>query len=343
MQRQLNIDVHVTGAQRHRQLCEDVRVGLAATHKHTNPAWFYDDEGSHLFDEITRLPEYYPTRTERAILLRHAAAIADATAADTLVEIGSGTSEKTLVLLDAMADAGNLRRVVLFDISEDVLVAAAATLNRRYGVDVHAVVGDFRQHLPLVPAGGTQLWVFLGGTIGNLGPNDRRALLSTIRAQMGTSGHLLLGTDLVKESERLLAAYDDAAGVTAAFNRNVLAVLNRELNATFDPGLFDHRVVWNSEESWIEMRLRAREPHSVHIGDLGMRLELGDGEEIMTEISAKFTPWQIAEELAAVGLSCRGTWRDDAGDFQVTLAQPGASTTGSPQKSRQKVPTARAK
>lgn len=323
MRRQLSLDVLVGAEERRRALCDDVRAGLGGPEKHIPPAWFYDDAGSRLFDEITRLAEYYPTRAERSILASRAADVATATRADTLVEIGSGTSDKTRLLLDAMAAAGNLERIVLFDISHEVLADAAETLGRRYDVDVHAVVGDFRHHLGSIPAGGRQLWAFLGGTIGNLLPTARRRFLDRVRRQMGRDAHLLLGTDLVKDVGRLLAAYDDAAGVTAAFNRNVLAVVNRELHAGFDPATFEHRVRWDPEERWIEMRLRAARAHTVVVADLDLVVDFRAGEEILTEISAKFTPSQVAAELAAAGLATRAVWRDHAGDFQLTLARPG--------------------
>ncbi len=322
MQRQLSLDILVDDEERRRSLCDDVRAGLSSPKKYIPPAWFYDEAGSRLFDEITRLPEYYPTRAERAILTRHASDIAAATRADTLVEIGSGTSDKTRLLLDAMAAAGHLERIILFDISREVLADAAEHLNLLYDVDVHAVVGDFRHHLGNVPAVGRQLWAFLGGTIGNLLPAGRRQLLECCRRQMGRDGRLLLGTDLVKDVGRLLAAYDDASGITAAFDRNVLAVINRELHASFDPELFDHRAVWDADERWIEMRLRARRPHTVVVEDLDLVVSFRAGEEILTEISAKFTPSQVAGELVGAGLAPRAVWYDDDDDFQLTLARP---------------------
>ncbi|MHB1487858.1 MAG: L-histidine N(alpha)-methyltransferase [Acidimicrobiales bacterium] len=329
MQRQLSLDILVRPEDRRRALSHDVRHGLSGTHKQIPPTWFYDEIGSRLFDEITRLPEYYPTRAERAILAERAADIAAATGADTLVEIGSGTSEKTWLLLDAMAEAGTLRRVVLFDISQEVLVGAAEALGRRYDVDVHAVVGDLRCHLSSVPRGGRQLWAFLGGTIGNLVPRERVRLLSVFWEQLGPGGHLLLGTDLVKETGRLVAAYDDAAGVTAAFNRNVLAVINRELHATFDPRLFDHRAAWSAEHAWVEMRLRSRLAHTVTIGDLDLEVHFAEREEILTEISAKFTPRKLADELASANLVTCAAWQDAGGDFQLTLTGPQPHTSSS--------------
>jgi L-histidine N-alpha-methyltransferase len=330
VQRQLSLNVLVRPEERRRTLSHDARHGLSRTHKQIPPTWFYDETGSRLFDEITRLPEYYPTLAEQTILAERVADIAAATEADTLAEIGSGTSEKTRLLLDAMAKAGTLRRLILFDISQEVLVGAAEALGRRYDVEVHAVVGDFRRHLSSIPQGGRQLWAFLGGTIGNLVPNERVRLLSTFREQLGPGDHLLVGTDLVKDADRLVAAYDDAAGVTAAFNRNVLTVINRELHATFDPHLFDHRAIWNAERSWVEMRLRSRVAHTVTIGDLALEVPFAEGEEILTEISAKFTPHQIADDLASANLLTCATWQDNGGDFQLTLAGPQPSAASSP-------------
>ena len=215
----------------------DARAGLTASPKVLPPKWFYDEAGCRLFDEITRVPEYYPTRTERAILARHAGDIAARTSADTLVELGSGTSEKTRLLLDALVGARTAARFVPFDVSEPTLRDAANAIELEYpGVDVHAVVGDFERHLDRLPRGGTRLVAFLGSTIGNLDPDGRARFYRSIAAGLAPDDALLLGTDLVKDRRRLEAAYDDSAGVTAAFNRNVLAVLNRELAADFDAG-----------------------------------------------------------------------------------------------------------
>src|SRR5205085_3434984 len=235
------------------------RAGLTARPKILPPKWFYDEEGCRLFDEITRLPEYYPTRTERSILGRYAGDIAARTSADTLVELGSGTSEKTRLLLDALSAHGSLRRFVPFDVSEPTLRYAARAIEGEYaGIDVHAVVGDFERHLDRLPAGGTRLVAFLGSTIGNLDPDGRARFYRSLAAGLAPDDALLLGTDLVKDPKRLLAAYDDAAGVTAAFNRNVLSVLNRELDAAFAPERFQHAARWNPEPGWIEMPVRSQ-------------------------------------------------------------------------------------
>jgi L-histidine N-alpha-methyltransferase len=317
------VDVHLGPDDLTAALRADARAGLTSDPKVLPPKWFYDDEGCRLFDEITRLPEYYPTRTERAILAEHAADIAARTSADTLIELGSGTSEKTRLLLDALSAGGTLRRFVPFDVSESTLRDAAGAVELEYpGVDVHAVVGDFERHLDRLPSGGTRVIAFLGGTIGNLDPAARERFYETIAAGLGPGDSFLLGTDLVKDTARLVAAYDDAAGVTAAFNRNVLAVLNRELEADFAPECFAHVARWNADEEWIEMRLRAESPHTVHVGELGLAVEFADGEEMRTEISAKFRRERVEAELGAAGLGVAEWWTDPAGDFAVSLSTP---------------------
>lgn len=299
----------------------DVLHGLRRHPKALPPKWFYDDVGSELFDQITRLPEYYPTRTEADILRAHAAEVASLSGADTLVELGSGTSAKTRMLLDALRDAGTLRRFIPFDVDAGVLETAGAAISRDYpGVQVQAVCGDFEHHLAEIPCEGSRLFVFLGSTIGNLTTAPRAEFLAALAAAMHDGDHLLLGTDLVKDAGRLVRAYDDAAGVTAAFNRNVLAVVNRELDADFDPDAFTHVARWNAGEQRMEMWLRARGDQHVVIGELDMTVDFTDGEEMLTEVSCKFRPEQVAEELAAAGLRRARWWTDPAGDFGVSLA-----------------------
>lgn len=316
------VDVCVRDEDRRAALAADVRNGLTRARKSLPPVWFYDDRGSRLFDAITRLPEYYLTRAERAILAERAAEIVEISAADTLVELGSGTSEKTKLLLEAFTAAGALRQVILLDISEAVLREAAAAINADYGVEVHAVVGDFHRHICRIPSTGRQLWAFLGSTIGNLTPTARGRLLRELRTSMAGDSHLLLGTDLVKPTWRLLAAYDDSSGVTAAFNRNLLRVLNHELQADFDPGSFEHVASWNAVEERIEMRLRAKTRQSVAISDLGLTVEFAAGEDLLTEYSAKFRPERLRTELRLAGLATQRCWQDEAGDYQLTLARP---------------------
>jgi L-histidine N-alpha-methyltransferase len=287
------------------------------------PKWFYDEEGCRLFDEITKLPEYYPTRTERAILVACAGDIAARTSADTLVELGSGTSEKTRLLLDALSAQRTLRRFVPFDVSEPTLRDAAGAIEVEYpGIDVHAVVGDFERHLDRLPTGGTRLVAFLGGTIGNLDPRARARFYGEIAAGLGPDDALLLGTDLVKDTGRLEAAYDDDAGVTAAFNRNVLSVLNRELGADFVPDRFAHIARWNAAEEWIEMRLRSEGAQAVHVAELDLDVRFAGGEEMRTEISAKFRRERVEDELAAAGLALTAWWTDPGGDFALSLSVP---------------------
>jgi iron(II)-dependent oxidoreductase len=304
-----------------RALRADVRAGLTATPKELPPKWFYDERGSGLFDEITRLPEYYLTRAERSILDAHAGEIAALTGAETLVELGSGTSEKTRLLLDALVAGGTLRRFVPFDVSEETLRRSAQQIADAYpSLAVHAVVGDFEHHLGRLPRGGRRLVAFLGSTIGNLRPSERARLLATLAAGMEPGDALLLGVDLLKDRARLHAAYDDTAGVTAAFNKNLLLVLNDALGADFDPDRFDHVARFDEDEGWIEMLLRAREAHTVHVAELELDVPFAAGEELRTEISTKLTRAQIEEELAAAGFELARFWTDEPGDFSLCLA-----------------------
>jgi L-histidine N-alpha-methyltransferase len=301
----------------------DALAGLTATPKTLPPRWFYDERGSELFDRITRLPEYYPTRAERAILDARAAEIADASGADVLVELGSGTSEKTRLLLTALRAAGTLRGFVPFDVDPSVLRAAGAALIDEYpGLEVTAVVGDFTRHLGELPtAGRRRLIAFLGSTIGNLEPGPRAAFLTEVARALRPGDSFLLGTDLVKDPDRLVTAYDDDSGVTAAFNRNVLAVLDRELKADFDLDAFDHVALWDPEHEWIEMRLRSRVDQVVSVADLDLAVPFAAGEDLRTEISAKFRRERVEAELAAAGLAMTHWWTDPAGDFGLSLSR----------------------
>lgn len=317
----LTLDVHLGPEDLAAALRSDVLTGLTSSPKQLQPRWFYDEAGCSLFDRITSLDEYYLTRREREILLNHAGDIAVATGADTLVELGSGTSEKTRILLDAFAEAGALERFVPFDIAEATLRAAAAAVATEYpGTGVHAVVGDFEHHLSLLPHGGRRMVAFLGSTIGNLVPAKRAKLLSEIAGNLDGGESLLLGCDLVKDAARLEAAYNDVLGVTAAFNLNVLSVLNREVGAGFDPERFAHLAVYDPGNEWIEMRLRSLERQTVPIVDLGLEVEFADGEEMRTEVSTKFRREGIERELEAAGLQPRHFWSDHAGDFGLFLA-----------------------
>ncbi|WP_282203454.1 L-histidine N(alpha)-methyltransferase [Kitasatospora fiedleri] len=307
----------------HHALRADVREGLGGRPKRLPPKWFYDARGSELFEEITRLPEYYPTRAEREILAARADTIAATTRARTLVELGSGSSEKTRLLLDALRTAGTLERYVPVDVSESALESAAKALIAEYpGLDVSAVLSDFTRSLGLPDGGGPRLVVFLGGTLGNLLPAERHDFLTGLRAQLMPGDWLLLGTDLVKEPTVLVAAYDDAAGVTAAFNRNLLSVLNRELDADFDPGQFEHVALWDAEHEWIEMRLRSLRDQTVKVADLGLPVHFEAGEELHTEVSAKFRRERVERELFASGLRLTDWWTDEEGRFGLSLSRP---------------------
>ncbi len=302
-------------------LRRDVLEGLTSSPKSLPPKWFYDSVGSDLFDQITRLPEYYPTRAEAEILRDRSAEIAAASGADTLVELGSGTSEKTRLLLDALRDRGSLRRFIPFDVDASVLAAAGAALQGEYpGLEIDAVCGDFEEHLDQIPRRGRRLVAFLGSTIGNLTAGPRAEFLAALSDTLQPGDSLVLGTDLVKDTERLVRAYDDNAGVTARFNRNVLAVVNRELGADFDLDMFEHVAVWNADDERIEMWLRATEAQRVHVRDLDLTVEFAAGEAMLTEVSCKFRPEGVQNELATAGLRMTHWWTDAAGDFGLSLS-----------------------
>jgi L-histidine N-alpha-methyltransferase len=301
----------------------DALAGLTATPKSLPPKWFYDERGSELFDKITLLDEYYPTRAEREILAAAAGEIAAQTGAATLAELGSGSGDKTRLLLDALAVAGTLRRYVPVDVSESALVVAASRMTERYpGLAVRAVLSDFTAHLGLPGDDGPQLVVFLGGTIGNLLPPERAEFLARVRAELRPGDALLLGTDLVKDPAVLVAAYDDDAGVTAEFNKNILRVLNAELGADFDLDQFEHVAAWDPEAEWIEMRLRSLADQTVALPGIGRTVTFAAGEEMRTEISAKFRREGVAAELAAAGLAIRSWWTDLGGRFGLSLSVP---------------------
>ncbi|GGW75224.1 L-histidine N(alpha)-methyltransferase [Streptomyces galilaeus] len=296
----------------------DVLQGLTATPKTLPPKWFYDAHGSELFERITELPEYYPTRAEREILVDRAGEIAAATRTRTLVELGSGSSEKTRHVIDALTD---LDTYVPVDVSESALTGAGqALIAERPGLNVHALIADFTAPLTLPDTPGPRLVAFLGGTIGNLLPEERAAFLGSVRALLSPGDALLLGTDLVKDEEVLVRAYDDAAGVTAAFDKNVLAVVNRELGADFDPGAFDHVALWDARNEWIEMRLRSRTAQTVKLPALDLAVDFAAGEELRTEVSAKFREEGVRAELSAAGLELSHWWTDREGRFALSLS-----------------------
>jgi len=295
----------------------DVLRGLTANPKWLPPKWFYDDRGSDLFEQITRLPEYYPTRAERSILAERAAEIAAASGADTLVELGAGSADKTRLLLDT----GTFRRYVPIDVSEGALRHAATTILADYpGLTVHAVVADFEQHLEKLPDGGRRLIAFLGGTIGNQVPEERAVFLRSVRATLRPGETLLLGTDLVKSPDVLVAAYDDSAGITAEFNKNVLHVVDRELKADFDPDEFAHVAIWDADAEWIEMRLRSLRDQRVRIELLNLDVSFARGEEMRTEVSAKFRRDGVTAELEAAGFDPDEWWTDREGRFGLSLS-----------------------
>jgi L-histidine N-alpha-methyltransferase len=315
------LDIHLTGADADAALRADARAGLTAAPKYLPPKWFYDARGSALFEQITELPEYFPTRTERDLLERTADAIAITSGADTIVELGSGSSAKTRLLLDAFGRAESLRRYVPQDVSEAALREAMAALVADYpGLELHGVVGDFTTHLDRLPPEGHRMVAFLGGTIGNLLPPERAGFLRALRAALRPGEQFLLGTGLVVDPSLLVPAYDDAAGVTAEFNRNVLHVLNRELGADFDVDAFDHKAVWNAENEWIEMRLVAQRAMTVTLAELDLTVEFAAGEEMCTEVSAKFRLPGVRAMLEAAGFIVVGSWTDRDERMALTLA-----------------------
>ncbi|WP_230196671.1 L-histidine N(alpha)-methyltransferase [Streptomyces sp. NBC_00080] len=296
----------------------DVQRGLTDAPKTLPPKWFYDAHGSELFEQITELPEYYPTRAEREILVDRAGEIAAAAGARTLVELGSGSSEKTRYLIDALT---GLDTYVPVDVSESALTQAGqALIAERPGLNVHALIADFTAALALPDTPGPRLVAFLGGTIGNLLPAERALFLASVRALLAPGDALLLGTDLVKDERVLVRAYDDAAGVTAEFNKNVLAVVNRELGADFDPAAFGHVALWDADNEWIEMRLRSRTEQTVKVPALDLAVDFAAGEELRTEVSAKFREEGVRTELAAADLELSHWWTDGAGRFALSLS-----------------------
>ncbi|MBV9730785.1 MAG: L-histidine N(alpha)-methyltransferase [Pseudonocardiales bacterium] len=317
------LEIHLSDSDAADALHHDARVGLSADPKWLPSKWFYDARGSELFEQITTLPEYYPTRTERELLRRSVGKIAARATVDTLVELGSGSSGKTRLLLDALTANGSLQRFMPLDVSEPALRGAMAAVAREYPeLAVHGVVGDFTQHLELLPAGQDRrrLVAFLGGTIGNLLPDERAVFFTALRAALNPGELLLLGAGLVTDPAVMVPAYDDAAGVTAEFNRNVLCVLNRELGADFEVGAFDHVAVWDATHEWIEMRLRARRAMTVRLSAVGMTVRYAKGEEMRTEVSGKFRREGLGAELVDAGFAEQTWWTDPDDRFAVVLA-----------------------
>ena len=318
------IEVHLA-ADAAATMRRDVRAGLAAEPKELAPKYFYDERGSQLFEQITELPEYYPTRAERSILAeRSDEIVSTAGRPQTLVELGSGSAAKTRHLLSAMRDAGCLQTYVPVDISEQITHETAEALVGEYpGLAVRGLVCDFEHDLERIPDGeGGRLIAFLGGTIGNLYPPARRDFLTRLAGLMGPHDRLLLGTDLVKAHDRLEAAYDDASGVTAEFNKNVLRVLNRELGADFDLEAFEHVALYDAEEARMDIRLRSLEEQTIRVEGLEMEVSFARGEEMRTEISAKFTYERLTQVYEEAGLAISGWFTDADCDYALSLARP---------------------
>ncbi|MFE3191762.1 L-histidine N(alpha)-methyltransferase [Nocardia sp. NPDC059240] len=316
------VEIHLTDEDLTAALREDVRAGLTAEPKWLPPKWFYDARGSELFEKITELPEYYPTRTERALLERVVGEIAAVAQAEVLVELGAGSAAKTRLLLNALSAAGPLQKYVPQDVSVSALRMAADEVASEFPeLNVHGVVSDFTAALDKLPGGGRRMVAFLGGTIGNLVPAERAEFLGGIRDVLEPGEQLLLGAGLVIDPAVLVPAYDDAAGVTAEFNRNVLHVLNARLGASFEPEKFAHVAIWDAEREWIEMRLEATEAMTVRIPELDLTVDFAAGEQLRTEISAKFRREVLESELDAAGFTTERVWTDPDERFALVLAE----------------------
>ncbi|WP_067710576.1 L-histidine N(alpha)-methyltransferase [Nocardia yamanashiensis] len=316
------LEIHLTDDDMTAALRADVRQGLSASPKTLPPKWFYDARGSELFEKITELPEYYPTRTERALLERVVGQIARIAQAEVLVELGAGSAAKTRLLLEALTAEGPLKKYVPQDVSVAALTASADEVAAEFpGLSVHGVVSDFTATLENLPRGGRRMIAFLGGTIGNLVPRERAEFLGGIHQVLEPGEQLLLGAGLVIDPAVLVPAYDDAAGVTAEFNRNVLHVLNARLGADFDPERFRHIALWDAENEWIEMRLEATADMTVRIPELDMTVEFAAGEQMRTEISAKFQRAGLESELRAAGFATERVWTDPDERFALLLAE----------------------
>ncbi len=316
-----SIDVHLQPDWARIALERDVRRALTVKPRVLPPKWFYDARGSALFHQITQLKEYYPTETERRILAQQAATIVDLSGAETLIELGSGTSDKTRVLLDAFTQRNQLQRFVPFDVSEAPLRQAMDTLGLQYPhLSLRGIVGDFTQHLGLLPTGGRRLIAFLGGTIGNFYPEERQIFLENVARTLQPGDGLLLGTDLIKDPVRLVAAYDDPGGVTAEFNLNALHVINRTLGANFDVTAWEHVALWDAEHEWMDLRVQSKRLQSVHVHALDLTVSFETGDWIQTEISTKFRQERVQQELTSAGFDSVTSWTDPAGDFNLSLA-----------------------
>jgi L-histidine N-alpha-methyltransferase len=304
-------------------LYEATLRSLQAEVKELPAVWLYDERGSRLYEEITRLPDYYLPRREGEILSVRAAGIASRTQASTLVELGAGNAKNTRLLLEALESAGTLQRFVPLDVSEQTLRESAEQVAAAYpGISVEPIVGDFERDLDLLPEGGRHLIAFLGSTIGNLYPDQRARLLSALAEALGPGDALLLGVDLVKDVARLEAAYNDPQGVTEAFVRNALTAVNRDLDATFEQRRFAYEARWDPKHEWMNIGFRAREAHAVSVRRLGIELTFKRDEPLRVEISSKFRRESFELEAAGAGLRVESWWTDRAGDFAVALLFP---------------------
>jgi L-histidine N-alpha-methyltransferase len=318
----VSVEVHLPPGGPLSGMAADVRAGLTRPFKELSPRYFYDQRGSELFERITRLPEYYPTRCERAILESRSAEIIEAAQPRSLIELGSGSAAKTRVLLDAMSAAGDLETYCPVDISEEITRQTSAQIALEYDdVEVRGLVCDFELDLERMPVGGPRMIAFLGGTIGNFQPQQRAGFLRRVANLLGPEDRFLLGTDLVKDRETLEAAYNDSAGVTAEFNKNALSFINRELGAGFDPDAFEHRAFWDPENLWVDIRLRSLADQVVNVSALDLLVTFERGEEMRTEISTKFARRGLEGIYAEAGLEMTAWWTDPGGLFGLSLAR----------------------
>jgi len=303
-------------------LARDVRAGLTGPGaKELSPTLFYDARGSELFDRICEQPEYYPARAERALLDAEAVGIVARVPATELVELGCGPRRPTRTLLDAMVRVGRLERYLPIDVFAGAVEACVAALAADHAsVPVHGVVGDFELHLVGLPVAGARLVAMMGNVIGNYPPRARRRLLRRVARALGRRDRLLIGVDLVQDQAAMLAAYDDAAGLTARFNRNGLRVLNRELDADFCLANFEHVAAYEPGSEWVELRLRARERCRVRLAALDLEVSIAAGEEIRTKVSAKFTRSRVEDDLAAAGLTLESWHTGPDRRFALALA-----------------------
>lgn len=318
----VTVDVHLPPGGPLSGMAADVRIGLTKPFKELSPRYFYDERGSELFEAITKEPEYYPTRAEREILETHSGDICAAAGKPaTLIELGSGYATKTRVLLDAMQECGCLQAYAPVDISEEVTRETADAVADEYAIKVHGLVCDFERDLERIPLAGPRVIAFLGGTMGNFEPQQRASFLARVANLLGPDDRFLLGADLIKDRQTLEAAYDDAAGVTAEFNLNVLAVLNERLSADFDIGAFEHVAIWDEENLFVDIRLRSLRRQLVRIEALGMTVAFERGEEMRTEISTKFRREGLEEIYREAGLELTDWWTDSGGLYSLSLAR----------------------